>query len=112
MHLPNLSALALQKNIDEDFWRRERKADRQRSQKRQEAQAARDSDERKVPGQERGLLSIRLRNGAKAARTEQEQATVEKLIERNSDLRKDTHCVGWRLEGQEEAVSGARGRSI
>ncbi|KAF3045710.1 hypothetical protein E8E11_003374 [Didymella keratinophila] len=82
LHLPNLEALALQKEDDDDFWRGERKSERRRRRK-DEALREAESAMRPRVAEKKGTLLIRLRDVENA---------VDELSTRDRGLRQDP---GW-----------------
>lgn len=85
LKLPNLKALALQKEEDEDFWRRERKAEIRRPRK--EREASHKVEEHRVTEKKKGTLIIRLRDA---------EDIVDEPSTRDRRLKQDAGWASWR----------------
>jgi hypothetical protein len=85
LKLPNLKALALQKEEDEDFWRRERKAEIRRPRK--EREASHKVEEPRVTEKKKGTLIIRLRDA---------EDIVDEPSTRDRRLKQDAGWASWR----------------
>lgn len=87
LKLPNLEALALQKEGEEDFWRRERKAERHRRRKEREALREPESAVRPGVAEKKGTLIIRLRGV---------ESSMDGLSARVRGLKQDAGWASWR----------------